>query len=147
MLQLPKLRLANEGDGPQVVEVFLASFALLTFLPKVHTQEETERFFLGEVKKGGITVAHLDEGIVGFINLSKGWVDHLYISPQYLRYGIGSQLLKFSQTAQSSFKLWCFQENHRGRQFYEAHNFQAVKFTDGSSNEEKIPDILYEWRK
>jgi hypothetical protein len=30
------------------------------------------------------------------------------------------------------------------RRFYERHVFKAVQFSDGQSNEEKCPDVLYE---
>ena len=32
------------------------------------------------------------------------------------------------------------------RDFYERWGFKAVRFGDGSGNEEKCPDVLYEWR-
>jgi hypothetical protein len=32
------------------------------------------------------------------------------------------------------------------RRFYERHGLRAVRFTDGTGNEEKTPDALYEWR-
>ena len=35
---------------------------------------------------------------------------------------------------------------HRARHFYEARGFEAIAFGDGSHNEERCPDILYEWR-
>ncbi|MGE3511045.1 MAG: histone acetyltransferase, partial [Vicinamibacterales bacterium] len=33
------------------------------------------------------------------------------------------------------------------RVFYERHGFVAVAFGDGSGNEERCPDILYEWMR
>ena len=38
------------------------------------------------------------------------------------------------------------QQNERARRFYEARGFRAVEFTDGEANEEKTPDVRYEWR-
>ena len=46
----------------------------------------------------------------------------------------------------SPIRLYTFQENQRARAFYERRGFNAVKLSDGSGNEEKCPDILYEWR-
>jgi len=34
----------------------------------------------------------------------------------------------------------------RARRFYEAHGATAVEFTDGEGNEEKTPDVRYEWK-
>ena len=44
------------------------------------------------------------------------------------------------------FQFWVFQENERARRFYEAHGAVAVELTDGSGNEERTPDVRYEWR-
>lgn len=44
------------------------------------------------------------------------------------------------------FQLWTFQANEGARRFYERHGFVAVEFTDGARNEEKTPDVRYEWR-
>jgi hypothetical protein len=40
--------------------------------------------------------------------------------------------------------LWCFQRNTRARRFYERRGFAPIRFTDGSANEERCPDVLYE---
>ena len=42
-------------------------------------------------------------------------------------------------------RLYTFQENHRSRNFYEGRGFKALAFGDGSGNEERRPDVLYEW--
>ena len=34
----------------------------------------------------------------------------------------------------------------RARHFYEARGFEAIAFGNGSHNEERCPDVLYEWR-
>ena len=42
--------------------------------------------------------------------------------------------------------LWTFEGNHRARRFYEQRGFVAVEFTDGSRNEERTPDVRYQWK-
>ncbi len=42
-------------------------------------------------------------------------------------------------------RLYTFQENHRARSFYERHGFKVIELTDGSANEERCPDVLYEY--
>ncbi len=44
------------------------------------------------------------------------------------------------------FALWVFQQNDGARRFYERHGLRLVRETDGSGNEERTPDALYEWR-
>ena len=47
----------------------------------------------------------------------------------------------------SELSLWTFQQNLRARRFYETHGFTIVVETDGQDNEEKLPDVLYRWRR
>jgi hypothetical protein len=46
----------------------------------------------------------------------------------------------------SGFRLWVFLQNVPARRFYERHGLRLVEETDGSRNEERTPDALYEWR-
>ena len=40
-----------------------------------------------------------------------------------------------------------FQKNIAARRFYERNGFVVIEETDGAGNEEREPDVLYEWRK
>ena len=44
-------------------------------------------------------------------------------------------------------QLWTFQGNVKARAFYERRGFTAAEFTDGEGNEERLPDVRYEWRR
>ena len=76
-----------------------------------------------------------------------GWIDQLYVDPNRTGEGIGSRLLEeaLSELA-PPVRLFTFQANARARGFYERRGFRAVQFTDGETNEECCPDVLYEWR-
>jgi len=79
--------------------------------------------------------------------LECSWITHLYLHPDSIGRGIGTRLLKLAlRELPPPIRLYTFQENQRARAFYERRGFEAVKFTDGSGNEEKCPDVLYEWR-
>jgi GNAT superfamily N-acetyltransferase len=84
--------------------------------------------------------------LIGFIAIQPGWIDHLYVRPERLRGGIGSQLLTFAQQQQSELRLYTFQSNARARAFYERFGFVIEELTDGGRNAEKMPDITYLWR-
>jgi len=45
----------------------------------------------------------------------------------------------------SVIRLYTFQKNVKSRRFYERHGFQAILLSDGSTNEERCPDVLYEF--
>jgi len=52
-----------------------------------------------------------------------------------------------AKATSASLLLWTFQKNARARRFYEAKGFVAVDQTDGGTNEEREPDVLYQWEE
>ena len=119
---------------------------LLTFLPDLHSVAEDQTHIRDHVLVDyRVTVAERDGAIVGFMAELDGWIEHFYMDAAHLRSGIGSVLIADAKARNESLELWCFADNLRGRAFYEKHGFVAVKFTDGSANEAKAPDILYRW--
>jgi hypothetical protein len=48
--------------------------------------------------------------------------------------------------ARDGLTLRCFAQNTGARAFYAANGFIAVDESDGSSNEEKEPDVTFVWR-
>jgi ribosomal protein S18 acetylase RimI-like enzyme len=73
-------------------------------------------------------------------------MEHLYVAPEHHRRGIGAALIERAKERRpAGFRLWVFQRNTGARDFYEHHGFRLVELTDGSGNEEKEPDALYEW--
>src|SRR5881397_1048528 len=105
------IRRATPGDVEEIVAIFEPSFALLDFLPELHTHEENLAFFGRCMREG----------------------------EAYLL-GCGFALLEHVTTVRpDGFQFWVFQQNERARRFYEAHGAVAVEFTDGEGNEEKAP--------
>jgi ribosomal protein S18 acetylase RimI-like enzyme len=94
-----------------------------------------------------VVVAESNAGIVGFIAMSEGgMVEHLYVRPGHQRMGVGTALLdQAKRRMPRGFRLWVFQANEAARRFYEKHGLRVVRLTDGSGNEERTPDALYEW--
>jgi ribosomal protein S18 acetylase RimI-like enzyme len=92
--------------------------------------------------EGGAIVAmlaHSDEG--GCL-----WIDQLYVDPAFGRRGVGTALLDraLAIAGGRAVRLYSFQANTAARAFYERHGFRAIAFGDGSGNEERCPDVLYE---
>jgi len=97
--------------------------------------------------ESGVAVAEAEEGVVGFIAIEGSFVEHLYIAPSHQGIGIGETLLsRAKELRPEGLMLWTFDGNHRARGFYEKRGFIAVEFTDGSRNEERTPDVRYEWK-
>jgi GNAT superfamily N-acetyltransferase len=136
------IRRATEADVEEIVAIFEPSFALFDFLTKLHTHEENLAWFAGAVREGEAYI--LDRG---YALLRGDELSHLFVHPDAIGMGIGHALFEHVKTCRpGGFDFWVFQQNNRARRFYEAHGAVAVEFTDGSGNEEKTPDVRYEWR-
>jgi GNAT superfamily N-acetyltransferase len=86
------------------------------------------------------------QGLTALLLLEPGWIDQLYVRPDVLGQGIGSELVaKAKELMPDGLQLWTFQSNVRAHKFYEVHGFIAVERTDGSGNEEQAPDVRHVW--
>ena len=141
------LRRATACDANTIADVYSASFRLLTFLPMLHTIEDYKWFIANVIlKEFEVTVAEDETGIVALLARRGEEIRLLYTRPDRIGMGAGTQLIDAAKaTGIGALELWCFQANERARRFYEARGFQAIHFTDGAQNEERIPDIRYRW--
>jgi GNAT superfamily N-acetyltransferase len=138
------LRPAAGSDARDIARIMRAALGSFAWMPTVHTPDEDLAFISGTVLPlQRVTVAETGEGIVGFIAVHGDWVEQLYIDPAWTGRGIGSRLLTQATAGMTEVKLHCFQANSGARRFYERHGFTAAKFSDGSENEERLPDIQY----
>jgi ribosomal protein S18 acetylase RimI-like enzyme len=141
------IRRATESDVDRIAAVFGRSFATLEFLPKLHTAEEDRAHLTGVVAEQDVWVAEDEGEIVGFIALKDDLGTFFYVTPEAHRRGIGSALFEHVQGERpAGFTFWVFQANEAARAFYEKRGCVPVEFTDGAGNEEKTPDVRYEWR-
>ena len=145
------LRAATNEDAPSVAEVLLSSRkAFLPYAPFPHTDAEVHRWVHEVVvPSGGVTVACSGSVVVGVVAIARecnvSWINQLYIAPSHVEQRIGSRLLVHALSSLPlPVRLYTFQANERARLFYEKHGFKATAFSDGSSNEERCPDVLYE---
>jgi len=110
------IRRATPEDTEAVVAIFEPSFALLDFLPRLHTHEENVAFFRRMLDEG--------EGWLhergGFALLRGDTLWHLYVHPDALGTGVGHELFEHLKTRRpDGFWFWVFQANERARLFYE----------------------------
>lgn len=141
-----RLRRAKPEDGASLGNLFRRSRRLLTFLPHLHTAEE-DNWFIREIvlQTQLVTVAEQDDALLAFMAEDGDCITQLYVEPALRRLGAGSILVGDAKTRHDELWLWCFASNTPARAFYEKHGFVAERFTDGSDNEERQPDVLYRW--
>src|SRR4029077_5471793 len=135
------IRRATASDVEEIVAIYEPSFALLDFLPKLHTHEEHLAFFGERVHDSEVYLLGR-----GFAILDGDWLNHLYVHPDEIGTGVGHALFEHAKALRpAGLQFWVFQQNERAGRFYEAHGAVAIEFTDGSGNEEKTPDVRYRW--
>jgi len=143
---------ATFSMSDEIAELYLASRKeYVPFAPLIHSDDEI-RVWVREklIPNGNVFVAMEGGVILGMMALSRddrySWLDHLYVHPRSIGGGIGSLLLQLAKDRLPMFRLYTFQENAIARRFYEKHGLRPIEFSDGMENEEKCPDVLYEWR-
>jgi GNAT superfamily N-acetyltransferase len=143
-----RLRPATPPDADAIARVFSPSVRLLTFLPPLHTIEDDRWFIRNRILlECRVTVAEDDAAIRAFLARDGEEIRLLHTHPDHIGKGAGGLLITAAKATAHSLRLWCFQANAGARRFYERHGFQAVAFTDGERNEEKLPDVLYRWSR
>jgi ribosomal protein S18 acetylase RimI-like enzyme len=140
------IRRATSEDVEAIARLFGRALATMTYLPVVHTYEENVAWFGARVSDHEAWVWDAGE-VRGYMLLGEGELLHLYLDPESTGRGIGTHLLDLAKTRRpDGFTLWTFQQNDGARRFYERHGLRAIEFGDGSGNEERTPDVKYEWR-
>jgi GNAT superfamily N-acetyltransferase len=143
------LRRALPSDAAALAALHLAARRqAMPYLPELHSDAEVRAWMSDTLLTGAeVWVADIAGQPVGYLALVGDSLDHLYVGPLHQGRGVGSLLLaKAKALRPAGLRLYAFQKNIRARAFYEARGFMAVRFSDGASNEEKEPDVFYEWR-
>ncbi len=145
------IRRADPGDAPAIASVIISSrLAFLPYARSPHTNSAVRTWVQQQlVPSGGVVVAVLGSEVVGMLASSacdgRFWIDQLYVAPGHVNQGIGSALLLHAlATLGRPVQLFTFAANEGSRRFYERHGFQLIAQSDGQTNEEQCPDVLYE---
>lgn len=145
------IRTGVAGDAERIAQILIdVRSAFMPYAPLAHSPDEV-RSWVAEslVPSGGTVVAESNGAIVGVMaterEASCSWITQIAVNPLHVGSGIGSLLLQHAFRACAlPIRLYTFQANVGARLFYERHGFQVVRFSDGATNEERCPDVLYE---
>ncbi len=142
------VRRATTQDAADVATVYIASRrGAAAHMPTLHSDEVIRAWVVDHlVPERETWVAGAGGRIVAVMVLDGEMIDQLYVSPESQRRGVGDALLAHAmQLRPARLRLYTFQSNAPARRFYEARGFAAIEFNDGARNEERAPDVLYEW--
>ncbi|MCX6430165.1 MAG: GNAT family N-acetyltransferase [Actinobacteria bacterium] len=144
------MRKSTPKDAAVVAALYLSArkASLGSIPPVVGSDQEVLSWFASRINQGDeCWVTEDSSGITSMMLLEPGWIDQLYIRPDKVGNGIGSLLVqRAKELMPTGIKLWTFQSNVRAQNFYERHGFVAIEKTDGQNNQERSPDICYEWK-
>jgi ribosomal protein S18 acetylase RimI-like enzyme len=139
-----QIRRASPEDFRRLAEIHVLARYDMTYLPHVHSFVSVERWQRDILlPRQLVWVAEVDGVVVGYASLHDGFLTNLYVHPGHQGQGIGARLLaEVRASARDGLQLWVFQANRGAIRFYERHGASTVRVTDGSQNEEKLPDRL-----
>jgi len=144
------MRSTKPQDAAAVAALYLSarSASLGSIPPVVGSDDEVLSWLATRISRGEeCWVTEDSSGITAMMLLEPGWIDQLYVRPDKVGEGIGSQLVqRAKELMPTGIKLWTFQSNFRAQNFYEHHGFVAIEKTDGQNNQERSPDICFEWK-
>jgi GNAT superfamily N-acetyltransferase len=142
-----ELRPAREDDVPLLARMLRASYDAMAYIPRLHTPEEDAGYVGGLVSENEGWVAEEDGRVAGFAVLASDELLQIHVEADRQNRGIGSALfLHATERRPRGFTLWTFQKNDGARRFYERHGCRVAQQTEGAGNEEREPDVQYEWR-
>lgn len=131
--------------------LFGAARASMALFDDPYTTGEHTAYIAGLAVGCAITVAEADGQLAGFVSFVRkpgetmGEISHLFVHPDHQGQGVGAALLDDAITRHGPpLRLWVFEANARARALYESRGFVITERTDGSGNDEKLPDIRYD---
>jgi len=145
------LRPFTGADIGPLGKLFGAARASMQLFDDPYTTGEHTAYIAGLAVGCAITVAEADGQLAGFLSFARkpgeamGEISHLFVHPDHQGQGVGAQLLDDAITRHGPpLHLWVFEANARARALYEGRGFVMTERTDGSSNDEKLPDMRYD---
>lgn len=141
----PSLKRARPEDAADMAAILADWVDSTPWLPRVHKHGTEASFAADMIAAGWVTVARRDGRVVGFLARDGAEIMALYVASGQRGRGIGTALIARAKRRSRRLALWTYQFNPEARAFYEAHGFVETARTGGAGNDEKLPDIRYEW--
>lgn len=139
------LRPAGPEDADAVSALWLRSRGAAPMPPPVRPAEEVTAYLGDRVVAGTVWVAQ-STALEGMLDLAEGWLESLYVAPDRRRRGVGTALLDLAKAlSPDGFGLWVFSSNAPARAFYRSQGLVELEETDGSTNDEGVPDVRMAW--
>ena len=131
---LSSIRQAHSDDVIQLLRIQTDSLRTLCISDYSSLEIEAliernlRHFSLGGCRDEFILVAEVDNVIVGWSALIASRISAIYVHPQFIRQGIGSQLLRAIETKaiNSKFRTLEVSASFTAQSFYHSHGYQVI---------------------
>ena len=135
----------EEAYLDRLVRLWREAFEFGVGVTDPHPLAEQRDYFVSTVLPAHrVTLALLEERLVGFVAASPESVGQLHVQVGLHRQGIGSRLLDLAKERSSgSLWLYAFARNGRACRFYEKHGFVVV--ARGFEPTWQLEDVKYHW--
>ena len=133
------------GDGTLISDLMSGWIDETPWMPFVHTAREMHGFGPWLCDVADVTVLRAGSDFAGFFAFQDEKLQAFFVTADRRGQGVGAQAMARMKSQKSHIALWTFQQNTGAQRFYERHGFVETDRTDGARNDEKIPDIKYEW--
>ncbi|NBI63350.1 GNAT family N-acetyltransferase [Clostridiales bacterium] len=141
------IREFEENDLTAITQIWLdTNIKTHCFIPKEYWTDNHE--MVRSVLPQAEVYVHEDDAtkrIDGFIGLSDGHIEGIFVREDVQSNGIGKQLLEYAKCVKSNLSLRVYQKNTRAIQFYQREQF-VIQFenTDDNTNQK---EYVMTWKK
>lgn len=128
-----------EKDLEQILNVWYDSSTLAHPFLKLEFVEKVKSDMRNIYMPNSETwVYEKDKVIIGFISMMDNEIGGLFVMPNHLGNGIGTQLLDFIAKSHQDLVVEVFEKNKIGRAFYDKHEFHLIKEFMHQESGEKV---------
>lgn len=138
------VRQANPLDAGKVGAILTQAVRDHKWMPVLHSEAENIHFFGKMIENDLVWVAE-DSTVRGFIAREDDYIHALYVARGARGHGIGTKLMDRAKSDCARLELYTFVANTGARRFYGRHGFREIERSDGSRNDEGLPDIFLVW--
>ncbi len=117
------------------------------WMPCLYSGAETVAYCGTMIDRNWVTVAKLDQHVIGFIARFDQEILSLYVDDMHQGLGVGTLLVDHAKAADCRLSLRVFQANKDARRFYARHGFMETDTSDGAGNDEGLPDVQLVWER
>ena len=137
---------ATPDDAAPLAQIMGDWLRSTGWIPVLHDRAADLGFVTRMIASHRVLVARTPDPS-GFIAVKQGDIAGFYVTQTRRSTGIGKALLDAVKDGEPRLALWTFQANTRAIAFYSREGFDELERTDGSGNEERLPDVRMIWRR